>query len=56
MAQQPETPRKKIGITLPVDQIDEVRERARKNGRLISYEFERLIDIGLDVEDGREPK
>lgn len=53
MGQQAQA-RKKIGITLPEDLIREVNEVAEKNGRLISREIERLLNIALDAEDGRE--
>ena len=54
MAQQLQNGRKKIGITLPEDLIGEVKDKADKNGRQLSREVERLLNIALDVEDGRE--
>ena len=54
MTQQLQNGRKKIGITLPEDLIDEVKAKAGENGRQLSREVERLLNIALDVEDGRE--
>ena len=54
MAQQLQNGRKKIGLTLPEDLIDEVKAKAGKNGRQLSREVERLLEIALDVEDDRQ--
>lgn len=48
------TPRIKQGLTLPADMVKELKLQAVRNNRLLSHEVERLLNIALDIEDGRE--
>ena len=53
MTKQAENPRKKIGITLPVDLIDDLHYIADENGRQLSREIERLLNLGLNADENR---